>query len=130
MIRRISPLFVHMCGTCVVRREPERFEARHRQLSRGFDLDHGPFMLQGIPVLDLWVDMTHCDEIHHKSSDTYDKVDALDFKAGSAIVAVAAWTIANDPKPIAPHIDHAAVAGILKKAELDQMLAAIGQWKP
>jgi len=55
-------------------------------------------MLQGIPVLDLWVDMTHCDEIHHKSSDTYDQVDALDFKAGSAIVAVIAWTIANDPK--------------------------------
>jgi hypothetical protein len=39
---------------------------------------------------------------------------------------VTAWTIANDPEPIAPHIDHAAVAGILKKAELDQMLAAIG----
>ena len=95
-----------------------------------YDTDHGPFMLQGIPVLDLWVDMTHYDEIHHKSSDTYDKVDALDFKAGSAIVAVTAWTIANDPKPIAPHIDHAAVADILKKADLDQMLAAIGQWKP
>ena len=24
-----------------------------------YDTDHGPFMLQGIPVLDLWVDMTH-----------------------------------------------------------------------
>jgi len=86
-------------------------------------------MLQAIPVLDLWVDMSHYGEIHHKSSDTYDKVDALDFKAGSAIVAVTAWTIANDPKSIAPHIDHAAVADILKKAELDQMLAAIGQSK-
>lgn len=95
-----------------------------------YDTDHGPFMLQGIPVLDLWVDMTHYGEIHHKSSDTYDKVDALDFKAGSAIVAVTAWAIANEPKPIASHIDHAAVAEILKKAELDQMLAAIGQWKP
>jgi len=42
-------------------------------------------------------------------------------------VAVIAWTIANGPKPIAPHIDHTAVADILKKAELDQMLAAIGQ---
>jgi hypothetical protein len=45
-------------------------------------------------------------------------------------VAVTARTIANDPKPIAPHIDHAALAEILKKAKLDQMLAAIGQWKP
>jgi len=95
-----------------------------------YDTDHGPFMLQGIPVLDLWVDMTQYFEVHHKSSDTYDKIDAIDFKAGSAIVAVTAWKIANDPQPIASHIDHAAVAEILKKAELDQMLAAIGQWKP
>lgn len=55
-----------------------------------YDTDHGPFMLQGVPVLDLWVDMTHYGDIHHNSRDTYDKVDALDFKAGSAIVAVTA----------------------------------------
>jgi len=24
-----------------------------------YDTEHGPFMLQGIPVLDLWVDMSH-----------------------------------------------------------------------
>jgi carboxypeptidase Q len=95
-----------------------------------YDTDHGPFMLQGIPVLDLWVDMTHYFEVHHKSSDTYDKIDPLDFKAGSAIVAVTALVIADDPKPIAQHIDHAAVAEILKKAELDQLLTSIGQWKP
>jgi len=95
-----------------------------------YDTDHGPFMLQGIPVLDLWVDMTHYYEIHHKSSDTYDKVDPIDYKAGSVIVAVTAWAIADNPKAIAPHVDHRAVAAILKKAELDQLLASIGQWKP
>jgi carboxypeptidase Q len=95
-----------------------------------YDTDHGPFMLQGVPVLDLWVDMTHYMEVHHKSSDTYDKVDAVDFKAGSVIVAVTAWTVADDPKPIAPHIDHAAVAEILRKADLEPLLTSIGQWKP
>jgi carboxypeptidase Q len=95
-----------------------------------YDTDHGPFMLQGIPSLDLWVDMTHYFEVHHKPSDTYDKVDALDFKAGTAIVGVTAWAIVQDPKPIAPHLDHAAVADILKKAELEKLLAAIGHWKP
>lgn len=95
-----------------------------------YDTDHGPFMLQGVPSLDLWVDMSHYFEVHHKSSDTYDKVDPLDFKAGAAIVAVTAWAIAEGPKPIAPHLDHAAVAEILKKAELDQLLISIGQWKP
>jgi hypothetical protein len=95
-----------------------------------YDTDHGPFMLQGIPALDLWVDMTHYIEVHHKSSDTFDKVDPIDFKAGAAIVAVTAWAIAEDPKAIAPHIDHAAVGKILKKAELDTLLTSIGQWKP
>ena len=51
-------------------------------LDTTYDTDHGPFMLQGIPALDLWVDMTHYMEVHHKSSDTFDKVDALDFKGG------------------------------------------------
>jgi len=95
-----------------------------------YDTDHGPFMLQGVPALDLWVDMKPYWDLHHKSSDTYDKVDPVDFKAGSAIVAATAWVIAEAPKPIAPHLDHAAVAEILKKAGLDQLLTDVGQWKP
>jgi carboxypeptidase Q len=96
-----------------------------------YDTDHGPFMLQGVPALDLWVDMTHYGEIHHKSSDTYDKVDPVDFKSGEGIVAATAWVIANDPKPIAAHIDHAAVAEILKKKDgLEEVLTSVGQWKP
>ena len=69
-------------------------------------------------------------ELHHKSSDTYDKVDPVDFKAGSAIVAATAWVIAEAPKPIAGHIDHAAVAEIIKKDGLDELLKEVGQWKP
>ena len=46
------------------------------------------------------------------------------------IVASTAWVIAEDAKPIAPHLDHAAVAEILKKANLDEMLNSVGQWKP
>ena len=99
-------------------------------LQTTYDTDHGPFMLQGIPVLDLWVDITHYVEVHHKSSDTYDKVDPIDFKAGAAIVATTAWVIAEDPKPIASHLDHAAVREILKKAELEGLLTYIRQWKP
>jgi carboxypeptidase Q len=95
-----------------------------------YDTDHGPFMLQGVPALDLWVDMKPYFELHHKSSDTYDKVDPVDFKAGSAIVAATAWVIAEDPKPIAGHIDHAAVAEIIKKDGLDQLLKDVGQWRP
>jgi hypothetical protein len=99
-------------------------------LETTYDTDHGPFMLQGVPALDLWVDMSHYGEVHHKSSDTYDKVDPIDLKAGAAIVAVTAWAIAEDPKPIASHLDHAGVAENLKKADLDKLLTYVGQWKP
>lgn len=95
-----------------------------------YDTDHGPFVLQGIPALDLLVDETHYMEIHHKSSDTLDKVDALDFKAGEAIVAVTAYAIAQSETPIAPHIDHAAVGEIVRKANLEDMLVNVGVWKP
>ena len=95
-----------------------------------YDTDHGPFLLQGIPALDLSVDMTKYMEIHHKSSDTLDKVDGLDFKAGEAIVAVTAYALAQSETPIAPHIDHAAVGEILKKAKLEELLEHVGVWKP
>jgi carboxypeptidase Q len=99
-------------------------------LDTTYDTDHGPFVLQGIPALDLWVDMSHYMEIHHKASDTLDKVDGLDFKAGEAIVAVTAYAIAQSETPIAPHIDHEAVAEILKKAKLEELLEHVGVWKP
>jgi Peptidase family M28 len=95
-----------------------------------YDTDHGPFMLYGIPALDLWVDMTKYFEVHHKSSDTFDKIDTLDFKGGEAILAVTAYTIAQTEAPIAPHIDHEAVGEILQKAKLEELLVNVGVWKP
>jgi carboxypeptidase Q len=96
-----------------------------------YDTDHGPFLLHGVPALDQLVDDSGYGELHHKAADTYDKVDPVDFKAGESILAATAWVIANDPKPLASHIDHAAVAEILKKQEgVTELLTAIGQWKP
>ena len=57
-------------------------------------------------------------------------MDALDFKAGEAIVAVTAYAIAQNETPIAPHIDHAAVGEIVKKAKLEDLLVNVGVWKP
>ncbi len=94
-----------------------------------FDTDHGPFMLEGIPAFDLWVDMTHYDDVHHKSSDTIDKVDAHNLAAGTAIVAVTAYAIADNLKPIAPKLQRPAVADILKKAKLETFLKDLGLWK-
>jgi hypothetical protein len=73
-----------------------------------FDTDHGHFMLEGIPSFDLWVDMTHYGEVHHKSSDTIDKVDAHNLAAGAAIVAVTAYALAERPthKPCSREQNH------------------------
>ena len=68
--------------------------------------------------------------MHHKSGDTFDKVDPIFFKADTAVVAATAYVLAQMPKPIAPHLDHSAVGEILKKAELDQYLIAHGDWVP
>lgn len=99
-------------------------------METSYDTDHGPFMLHGVPSLDLWVDLPKYFEVHHKSSDTIDKVDALDFKAGTAIVAVTAYALAQSDKPLAVHIDHKAVGEILKSEKLDELLTYVGVWKP
>jgi len=95
-----------------------------------YDTDHGPFMLLGIPALDLWVDMTKYFEVHHKASDTFDKVDPLDLKAGAAILAATAWALAESDKPIAPRLDHAAVREMLRNARLEELVEQVGVWKP
>jgi Iap family predicted aminopeptidase len=97
-------------------------------LETTFDTDHGHFMLEGIPSFDLWVDMSHYGEVHHKSSDTIDKVDAHNLAAGTAVVAVTAYALAERAAPIAPRIDHAAVGEIIKKVKLDEFLKTIGAW--
>lgn len=95
-----------------------------------FDTDHGHFMLAGVPALDMLVDMTHYEEIHHKASDTLDKVDAHDLAAGAAVLAVTAYAIAEQPEPFAPRLNHKAVSEILKKAGIEEFLTSVGVWKP
>jgi len=46
------------------------------------------------------------------------------------VVAVTSYAIAQDATPIAPHIDHAAVAEIVKSSGIEPMLMDAGVWKP
>lgn len=94
-----------------------------------FGSDHGAFVIEGIPALEFWADETNYERIHHKPGDTFDKVDAHNLQDAAAIVAVTAYAVADMPKPVAPHIDHAAVEQILKKANLDEYLRENGIWK-
>lgn len=95
-----------------------------------FDTDHGHFMLAGVPALDMLVDMTHYEEVHHKAGDTLDKVDAHDLAAGAAVLAVTAYAIAEQPEPFAPRLEHKRVGEILKRAGIEEFLTSVGVWKP
>lgn len=94
-----------------------------------FDTDHGHFMLAGVPALDLWVEMEGYNKVHHKPSDTFDKVAAHDLTAGSAVVAVTAYAVADRPDRLAPRLGRDAVGELLKKAQLDQFLKAVSVWQ-
>lgn len=79
-----------------------RADAVDRKMQYAFDSDGGPFIAEGIPVLDLNVDDRAYDDIHHKSTDTIDRVDAGNLAVGAAAVAVTAYVIADLPERIAP----------------------------
>jgi hypothetical protein len=99
-------------------------------IDASYDTDHGPFWLEGIPVLDLLPDETPYNEIHHKTSDTFDKVDPVDAKADAAVVGVTTYVIADLPKPIAPRLSHRDVETMLKRTGMYGYLTDIGAWKP
>jgi Zn-dependent M28 family amino/carboxypeptidase len=66
-----------------------------------FDSDGGPFLRQGVPVLDLNVDDSRYEEIHHKATDTIERVDVHNLAVGAATVAVTAYAIADAPERLA-----------------------------
>jgi hypothetical protein len=64
------------------------------------------------------VDLTSYWDIHNKSGDTFDKVDAHNLAAGSAIVAITAAWFAEQSLAIPSHVDQATIDKILIKAEV------------
>ena len=64
--------------------------------------DGAPFILAGIPTLDLNADDATYEEIHHRATDTMERVDARTLAVGAATVAATAYAIADAPGRIAP----------------------------
>jgi len=95
-----------------------------------YDTDHGPFLLEGIPALDLLPAEAQYNALHHKASDTFDKVDPVDAKADAAIVGMVTYVMADLPQPIARRISHKEVDEMLKKTGMYNYLTALGIWKP
>ena len=60
-----------------------------------FETDHAPFLVQGVPAFVLWTPIDKYMQLHHKPSDTFDKVNQRDLNLGVATVAVTAYAFAD-----------------------------------
>jgi carboxypeptidase Q len=68
-------------------------------LDASFDMDHGPFLAEGVPAFSLWVDQGAYDSHHHAITDTFDKVDPRWLSLDTAVMTATAWTLANTEDP-------------------------------
>jgi hypothetical protein len=86
-------------------------------LRYAFQSDGAPFILAGIPTLDLNADDTRYEEIHHKAADTIDRVDARNLSVGAATVAATAYAIADATGRMPPRLDRRSVEQLRRKGE-------------
>ncbi len=80
-----------------------------------FSTDHADFMSRGVPVLVLWTGLEKYFQLHHKPSDTFDKVDPRDLALGATTVAVTAYAIADQAASLAPHLTRTQVEDQMKQ---------------
>jgi carboxypeptidase Q len=79
-----------------------------------FSTDHGAFLIHGVPAFVLWTPVDAYMKLHHKPSDTFDKVNQRDLNLGAAVVGMTALEFADAPAMLG-HPDQAAVEAQLKK---------------
>jgi carboxypeptidase Q len=79
--------------------------------------DHAPFEFRGAPVLMLRTGADKYDTLHHKASDTFDSVVQKDLAQASAVIAVTAYAIADNPHSFASHLSPAEVRSMAEKSE-------------
>lgn len=79
-----------------------------------FETDEAPFLVHGVPSFVLWTPVTEYFKIHHKTSDTFDKVNQRDLNLGAAVVGVTALEFADAPQPL-KHLSPAERDDQLKK---------------
>jgi carboxypeptidase Q len=73
--------------------------ASETSLEADFEQDHAPFLAAGVPALTLWVAEGEYDVHHHAISDSFDKVDPRMLGLDTAVLAVAAYRLAEAAEP-------------------------------
>ena len=88
-------------------------------------MDHGPFLAAGIPVFTLWVDEGEYDTHHHAVSDTFDKVDPRMLALDTAVMAVAAYRLADAQEAVGRRLSATEATQLLKKVGLESLRRAV-----
>jgi hypothetical protein len=65
-----------------------------------FETDEAPFLVQGVPSFVLWTPVEKYFGLHHKPSDTFDKVNQRDLNLGAAVVGITAYAFADTPSTL------------------------------
>ena len=91
-----------------------------------FETDESAFLVKGVPAFVLWTPVDKYFLIHHKPSDTFDKVNQRDLNLGAATVGVTSFAFADSTGEL-PHLTAAQVIDQLKSVsaytEYEDMLA-------
>lgn len=83
-----------------------------------FETDEAPFLIHGVPSFVLWTPIEKYMQLHHKPSDTFDKVNQRDLNLGAATVGLTAYAFAD----ATTSLKH------LSAAELEKQLKEIKAW--
>jgi hypothetical protein len=78
-----------------------------------FETDNGAFTMHGVPSFVLWTPVEKYFLLHHKPSDTFDKVDQRDLNLGAAVVGVTMLAFADGAEPL-HHLNQTELEGQLK----------------
>ena len=82
-----------------------------------FQTDEAPFLVRGVPAFVLWTAFDKYMTLHHKPSDTFDKVDHRDLNLGAAVVGVTAYAFADAPETL-KHLGESEVDDVFQKIKV------------
>jgi hypothetical protein len=93
-----------------------------------FGTDAGPFILAGLPGINMGQDSPEYKYTHHSAVDTLDKVDPDILTRDATMMALTSFWIADRPERLASPWPAEKTARMLKAQKQDGMLKASGLW--
>jgi carboxypeptidase Q len=91
--------------------------------------DHFDFLLSGVPSLVANQDATPYLPNYHAESDTFDKINARELKANTAIAASLVWALAENPARFGRRQTKEEIQKLITDTKLDVQMKGFAQWE-